>query len=250
MKKHDGKIRSRGGTVCLCCGLLLAAQFAAYSQTPAGDQVRRGKQAFYEAEFEQTLTLMQLALTDSNLARADKFDANLYRAFALIRQNSPADSVRSYLIRAVTVDPGRELDANLMPPDLYEPFMFARQSTMGGVCILTEPDSAIAICYDRRIGKSVSLNTPASFHNLVSGEYELLVHATGYRDFHQALLVKSGKIDSIAVRLARLSKPWYKTWWAMGGAGACAVLAWVVFHGDSTEPLQKESDLPIPPSRP
>ncbi len=234
--------------VLFACNLPIP--FSAIAQTSTGDQVRQGMQAFYEAEFEQALVYLQQALRDTTLTPSQRFDAHLYSAFSLIRQSGQQDSIRSQLVSAVTTDPSRELDANLMPPDLYEQYAFVRQSMMGGVRIITEPESAVAIFYDRRIGKSVSLNTPASFYNMISGDYELLIHLEGYRDYRQSVQVRPGKTDSLHVSLNHLSRPWYKTWWAMGGAGVCAALVWLVFQDDGSEATTKEGDLPLPPSRP
>jgi hypothetical protein len=233
---------------CFILLLLLVARL--FGQTPSNELVQKGLNAFYQAEFEQAQRIMKTALIDKTLSLSDRFDAHLYSAFSLIRQVGHPDSIRSHFVKAVSIDPSRELNTNLIPPDLYEQYVFVRQATMGGMLIDCKPAQVIAICYDSRTGKSVSMSTPASFINLVAGEYQVVLSAPGYRDLQTRIQVHAGRTDSVSFQLSRLSRPWYKTWWVWGGGGTCALLAWFVFHGKESEEARTDSDLPIPPQRP
>jgi hypothetical protein len=228
--------------------LLMAA--ISSSQEESGRMVRKGQEAFYQAEFEQAHAIMRQVLRDSAAAAHDRFDAHLFSAFSLIRQNADQDSIRSHFQQAVLIDPARELDANLIPPDLYDQYVLVRQAAMGGVTILSKPAQAVAICYDPRAGKSISMNTPAAFLNLYAGEYEIVLHALGHRDLQTMIKVLPGRTDSLFFQLSQLPKPWYKKWWAWGGGGACAALAFFALQDSGDKASAKGNELPLPPARP
>jgi hypothetical protein len=216
------------------------------------NRVKDGIDAFYQAEFEKSGTLLRSALLSDSLSLGDRFDAHLYLAFTLIRENGHADSSRSHLEQAVALDPNRDLDSNLIPPDLYEQYLIVRQSSMGGLAIFTQPPNAVAILYDRRTGRSISIRTPAHFVNLVKGEYDLLLHLEKYADVQKVLTVQSGRTDSLSYDMPLQRKAWYKRWYTWSGGGAALLLAWFVLHRDDggKEPALPEKDLPVPPKRP
>ena len=234
----------------ICCLLLLIIGAPAHSQDANAELVRQGRNAFYQAEFEEAQGIMARVLSVPRLTTAERYEAHLYTAFSLIRLNGHPDSIRYHLARAMTIDPARELDANLIPPDLYEQYALVKASTMGGMRIHTHPVQAVAIFHDRRTGKSISMNTPAAFLNLAAGEYDLLLQAPGRQDVQTIIQVQPGRTDSLTFELIRLTKPWYKTWWAWSSGGACAVLAWLVFSDQDENGKAANNDLPMPPSRP
>jgi len=230
--------------------LLMLAGTIGYGQSVKVDRVQKGVEAFYQAEFEAAQTIMRRALSDPTLPASDRFDAHLYYAFSLIRLNGQPDSIRSHLQQAVAIDPGRELNTHLIPPDLYEQYHFVRQANMGSLWIESDPSAAIAVCYDRRSGKSVSMNTPAAFLNLNAGEFDFLLHAPGHDDLQTVIQVHAGRTDTLFFQLGKLSKPWYRSWWALGGGGASILLAWFIFNREDDTGGKDHSELPLPPSRP
>lgn len=215
-------------------------------------RVKAGIDAFYQAEFETSGTLLRAALSSDSLSPADRFDAHLFLAFTIIRENGDPDSSRFHLEQAMALEPNRDLDSNLIPPDLYEQYVMVRQSSMGGLVILTQPADAVAILYDQRSGRSVSIKTPAHFVNLVKGEYDLLLHLEKYAKVQKILSVQSGRTDSLSFDLQPMGKSWYKRWYTWSGGGAALLLAWFVLNRDSGSdtPVQPETDLPVPPKRP
>jgi hypothetical protein len=215
-------------------------------------RVKAGVDAFYQAEFEKSGLLLRAALASDSLSLSDRFDAHLYLAFTAIRENGHPDSSRAHLEQAVALDPNQDLDSNLIPPDLYEQYLIVRRSSMGGLVIRTQPPAAVAILYDRRSGRSISMKTPAHFVNLAKGEYDLLLHNEKYADVQKLLTIQSGRTDSLTVDLQLLGKAWYKRWYTWSGGGAAVLLTWFVLSRESgsDKPAPSETDLPMPPKRP
>ncbi len=232
--------------------IMMAWSAAMWARAIDDGRVKDGIDAFYQAEFETSARLFCAALASDSLSLSDRFDAHLYLAFALIRENGHPDSSRSHFEQAVALDPNRALDANLIPPDLYEQYLMVRQTSMGGVIIYTQPVQAVAILYDRNTGRSISMRTPAHFVNLVKGEYDLLVHQDGFNELQETVTLQAGRTDSLYFELPPLARAWYKRWYTWGGGGALLLAAWFVLNRDdgNGKPLLPEGDLPAPPKRP
>ena len=222
-----------------------------WSQEAGLRQLLEGKKYFWEAKFDRAVSTLRQVVGAKRVRTEHRFEAYLYLGFVLMRQNAPSTEVRSAFEQAIKLDPKREIDAAVIPPDLVARFNRVRDSLVGCIYVTSEPlDVEFVVVYEDSV--LYSLRTPSLVCEVTNRSYELLVTDPQYMEQFSSLPLTAGKVDTLSVKLVRDSshekgqKAW--TWFARGGivATAFAVLYKTVLEGGATE----TEILPGPPGRP
>jgi hypothetical protein len=237
--------------------LLSLLMFVAGSTAPLQAQevtdpnVLKGIDLFYSARFEESVEILQQAVIDNvNLTGDDRFAAFLYLGFCRIRQNADDELITMHLTEAIRIDPDIQLDAEKIPPDLFERFLSIRPKVLGGLIIVTDPPAASILLVEPGSNRIRNEYAPTAFHNLFEGSYELFVAKEDYETEISTVQIKAGVTDTLVFRLAKNKKPIYKRWWAWGGGLVTGYLIYELLDRDEGEKPRPSSDLPAPPQRP
>ncbi len=236
--------------ILLLAVALLLTTSSLSAQDQALQKLVHGKKFFWEAKFDEALNSLKevLAIPDANVEYL--FEANLYSGFVLMRQNASSTEVREAFTKAIRLDPRRQLDKMVIPPDLTEPFDKLRNELVGCWYITSEPEEVDLVGVQ---GDSILFDetTPLQICDLVSKSYQLLFTEDGYEQQFIPLELTAGKTDTVHVKLGKTyasssGKKGLK--WAIRGgilAAAGAVLyKTVIESGTSAE------NLPSPPVHP
>ncbi|NIR52393.1 hypothetical protein GWO43_27545, partial [candidate division KSB1 bacterium] len=183
------------------------------------------------------------------------FEAYLYMGFVLTRQNAPLYEVNAAFEQAVKMDPKRQLDELVIPPDLTEKFNAVRDQLVGCLYVTTEPiDANLMVVQNDSI--VFNMATPTVLCELVNRNYQLLLTKEDYEEQFMPLNLTAGTTDTLFVTLKpSLSSSKQKKgkksawgWVARGGivAAAAAVLYKTVVEGGD----ENLEELPAPPDRP
>lgn len=230
--------------------ILLTITAASQAQDEALQKLVHGKKFFWEAKFDEALKSLKEVLAVPEAKTEYLFEAYLYTGFVLLRQNASSTEVRDAFSRAITLDPRRQLDRLVIPPDLTEPFDEVKAGLVGCLYITSEPEEVDLVAVK---GDSILFDetTPLLICDLVSKSYQLLLTEDGYEQQFIPLQLAAGKTDTLHIKLNKTyasgsSKKGLK-WVVRGGilAAAGAVLYKTVI--DSGTPADK---LPVPPSHP
>jgi hypothetical protein len=227
----------------------------AFSQDISHDGVRNGIEAFYMADFEEAMRLLQEAIINEILSNEEEFYAHVYVGFCHIRHNSDVGSAQLYFQRAIQVDPDEQLDPKKIPPDLYNAFMSVKNSMLGTIIVASEPEGATAVLINPSTNDVKRGRTPETFSSLPTNVYQILVSKNGYETYSSTVNVQAGATDSVKVTLLENKSSFWLTYWPYG-AGALAASAAVIAivsgggDGDKAPPSATRETLPQPPQRP
>ncbi|MBN2000885.1 hypothetical protein JW935_25295 [candidate division KSB1 bacterium] len=223
-----------------------------FAQTVTDNMVQQGINEFYAARFEDAIQTLQNAVINNQLSPLDLFNAHLYIAFSLIRQNSDTDHIKLNIIEAIKAKPDVELDIKKIPPDLIQQYSELRSNLLGNLLILTDPTNVSVLLINRDDNKLYNEYSPARFDNLFMGEYDLILAKDEFSTLTAGVSVQPGKTDTLVYTLTKKEIPFYKNWYYIGGAGAALtsiLLIWQPWDGggDGKKPV---ANLPGPPARP
>ncbi len=224
---------------------------AVFGQDQALQQLIHGKKFFWEAKFEDALQSLKDVTLSTDAKPEYLFEAYLYTGFVLLRQNASSTEVKAVFAKAIAIDPNRELDEMVIPPDLIDPFDEVKEELVGCLYVTSEPEEIDLVGVK---GDSILFDetTPLTICELISKKYQLLLTEDGYEQQFIPLELHAGKTDTLHVKLNksyadRNSKKGLK--WAIRGgilATAGAVLYTTVISGSDTP----AADLPAPPLHP
>ena len=138
-------------------------------------------------------------------------------------------------------------DADQIPPDLFDTFINLRESLVGSLLILPEPEDASVILFNSRYGSRVSPMTPALFDDLLESSCQIVVAKEGYFTKSFEFMIQPGKSDTITVVLEQ--KASYLRRFGPWGAGVLALGALWLSQQKESE-TEKEQSLPGPPGHP
>ena len=226
----------------------------AFSQDTALQDLIHGKKFFWEAKFDKAFTSLRNVTTITTARKDYLFEAYLYIGFVLIRQNAPLTEVRNVFKQAISIDPERDLDKSIIPPDLASPFNEIKQQMVGCLHIKSVPDkiNVMGVAGDSILFEST---TPFSICDLVTHDYELLFTTEGYEQKLMPLNLIPGNKDTLLVQLSSIYAKKTKRRglkWAIGGgvlATAGAIVYKTVLAGDDDGGGVIEVILPAPPPR-
>jgi hypothetical protein len=232
--------------------LLCFAIIPLRSQNISHEFVAKGIEAFYAADFEESMRILQNAIINEPLGDEELFFAHLYVGFCHIRLGSDAATVRLYFQRAITLLPDRELDPMRIPPDLYDAFIAVKNSLLGAIIVHSDPLDATAILINPKGNKVDRKSTPALFRNLLENSYQVVVSKSGYDTFSTDARVSAGVSDTLNVTLLKRQKSFVAKYWPYGaGAIAAGAAIIAIISGGGDEPSMKPpTTLPDPPARP
>jgi len=222
------------------------------AQGISNKSVQSGVEAFYMADFEAAKTQLQDAVIDAPLSELDLFYAHLYIAFCNIRLNRDLEAVRLLFTRAVKIRPHMELDPTKIPPDLYDRFIAVREEIITSLVVITEPEDASVVVVEPETEAISSKTSPAIFHNLLEGSYQVLVSKEGFHTWARSIEVDPGKVDTLTITLLQKQKSFFAKAWPYGaGAVAAGVVVYAITLSNKSEPNPPfKPDLPGPPNRP
>ena len=234
----------------VCYAVLFAA--SVYAQNISHDLVKKGIDAFYMADFEEAQRILQNAIINEFLSDDELFYAYLYVGFCHIRQESDAETVHLYFQRAAMTKPNMALDPMKIPPDLYDAFTAVGRAVLGNIVVLTEPLDASVILIEPSANQIGRKTTPAIFHNLLEGSYQVLVSKDGYDAWSKRIKLHAGATDTLNVVLVEKGeKSFFAKFWPYGaGALAATAIILVATNRGDDEPPASKPDLPYPPPRP
>ncbi len=227
---------------------------AVFTQQISHRDVKSGIEAFYMADFEEAMRLLQSAIINEILSDEEEFYAHLYVGFCHVRHNSDMGSAQLYFQRAVQIKPDENLDPNKIPPDLYSAYMAVKNSMLGTVIVASEPPGASVVLINPSTNDVERGRTPETFANLPTNVYQVLVSKNGFESYSSSVNVRAGGVDSVKVTLVEAeNSSWLKYW--PYGAGALAASAAILAlttggHGEKTPPNATRETLPQPPQRP
>ena len=233
--------------------LLFCLAIPAFSQNISHEFVKKGIEAFYEADFEEAMRLLQSAIINEPLGDEEQFYAHLYVGFCHIRMGSGMNSVQLYFQKAITILPQEELDPIKIPPDLYNAFVSMKRRELGTIIVHSEPLDANVMLIEPATSRVDRKKSPAHFDNLRPASYQVLVSKSGYDTFSSIVDVQPGGYDTLNVILFEGHKSFFAKYWAYG-AGAlvatAAIFAITTGGGDEPPPAKPPVVLPDPPDRP
>jgi len=230
--------------------LLLVTAATSQAQDEALQKLVHGKKFFWEAKFDEALKSLKEVLAVPEAKTEYLFEAYLYSGFVLLRQNASSTEVRDAFSKAITLDPRRQLDRMVIPPDLTEPFDEVKNELVGCLYITSKPEEVDLVGVK---GDSILFDetTPLLICDLVSRSYQLLLTEDGYEQQFIPLELTPGKTDTLHVSLNKTyasggGKKGLK-WIVRGGilAAAGAVLYKTVIDSGT-----RADNLPVPPSHP
>jgi len=234
-------------------GALFTTATAGFGQDRALQHLIQGKKLFWEAKFDQALGALRQAVGVRDAKTEYLFEAYLYMGFVLTRQGAPNSDIDAAFEQAIKLDPSRELDEMLIPPDLTERFNAVRDELVGCLYVVTDPPdlNLVVVQNDSVLYRETA---PATICDLVSRDYQLLFTKEGYEQQLIPLDLEAGIVDTLRVTL-ELSLQTDKGgtgllgWLARGGVAvaAAAVIYKTVLEGGADSNLR---ELPAPPDRP
>lgn len=244
-------------SILLILSSLLLYPITSWGQDIALQHLIQGKKFFWEAKFDQAVTELEKVVETEGAKQEYLYDAHLYMGFILVRQNAPKSEIQETFGRAIRLDPQREVDTAVIPPDLAEAFHETQNQLVGCVYVKTDPDEVGIIGVK---GDSILFNkmTPIRICELVESDFQLLLTRSGYEDQFVPLELTAGITDTLFVTLtpmvAELEQTETKSkkvwpWVFRGGiiAAVGAVLYTTVIEAKGNE---GGNDLPGPPGRP
>ncbi|MBN1480433.1 PEGA domain-containing protein [candidate division KSB1 bacterium] len=203
----------------LCCWMSLA-----FCQNISHETVNRGIEAFFMANFDQAIQILQSAIIDHMLSEEERFYAHLYTGFSHIRQGDDFEIARSHFQQAITLDPRKDLDRTIIPPDLCDAYDAVRNSTLGCLFITSEPHNATVMLIEPKKNQIERQRTPAIYAHLPEKSYQILVTHEGYEIFSSRIEVLAGVSDTMHVTLTPKRKSLLGRYWPYG-AGVLALSA-------------------------
>jgi hypothetical protein len=237
--------------VFLLGSLFITSQ--SWAQDGALQRLIQGKKYFWEAKFTRAATSLKSVVGIKGVKREHRYEAYLYLGFVLMRQNATSTEVNSAFEQAVKLNPKREVDTTVIPPDLATRFNRVRDNLVGCVYVTSDPpDVEFVVLHEDSILYNVT--TPALLCELTNRTYELLVAEDGYEEQFMTLPFAAASLDSVEVTLVpeqssgRGSKKML-TWFARGGivATAAAVIYKTILQSKNEGNVE---NLPGPPARP
>ena len=172
-----------------------------FAQNISDEAVKKGIESFYMADFEEAMNTLQNAIINDVLSDEEQFYAHIFVGFCHIRQGSDPATVNVYFKRAITISPHTELDPMKIPPDLYDAFTGVKNALLGAVVVMSDPLDATVLVIEPSSNAIERKITPAAFHNLLEGSYQVLVSKNGYETFAGSVQVLPGASDTLNVIL-------------------------------------------------
>lgn len=224
-------------------------------QNISQEVVKSGIEAFYMADFEEAMRLLQSAIINDILSDEEAFYAHLYVGFCHIRHNSDMGSAQLYFQRAIHIDPTEELDPTKIPPDLYNAFVSVKNAMLGTVIIISDPSDASVVLINPSTNDVKRGHTPQTFSNLPTNVYQILVSKNGYEIYSSSVDVQAGSADSVNVTLLETENSFFLKYWPYGAGAIVASAAILAItsgggHGDKPPASVTRETLPGPPQRP
>lgn len=234
--------------VLLLPGWLLMARAAPGAQTHASDLLKQGIEYFYVARFDEAVLTLRQAIKAGGLNKTEIFDAYVHIGFSLIRSNGQAMLIDQAFAQAIKIDPARNLNSLKVPPDLIQRFDEVRNKIVGGLVVIVRPPEASVMMLQPDYNIELVGISPATFKDLLIGEYNLLISKSRYQTALKTAMLKPGKVDTLYVILNEKPKPFYRQWWAWGSglAIASAAVTYFALSGKEAEPPIVARELPPP----
>lgn len=227
-----------------------------FSQTQALQNLINGKKAFWEAKFNRALSSLNKVISEQNIKDEYMFEAHLYTGFILVRQNATNSEINASFGNAVRLQPGRELDEMIIPPDLIAPFNEVRNSLVGCLYIESYPPEVniVGVNADSIL---FTETTPFMLCDLNKNDYQLLISELGYQEEFMPIKLVAGRVDTLLIQLIpileRSQKKSTLKWILSGSAliAGSAILYTTVLSGDDGGGGTGTGEtLPGPPVRP
>jgi hypothetical protein len=197
-------------------------------------EVSQGIAEFYEANFEEATATLMDAISEKDLNRTDLFNAYLYLAFSLVRNNAPEEAIEMAFKGSIRINPAYELDVFKIPPDLISRFNSIRSQMVGGLYVVSNPREASVLGVQREENLTIMGKTPIIFEKQLIGEYNLLISKDLYEDKYMNVEIKPATIDTLYITLTQLPKPVHKRWWMWaGGIIVLTILINLMLHKNS-----------------
>lgn len=243
--------------ICLF-GFCLTQTSSAFGQDKALQQLalrqlNQGKTFFWEAKFDQSLQALRQVIRIPDATTEHLLEAYLYIGFALTRQNASNSEVEAAFEQAIMLDPTRELDEEVIPPDLTDRFNSVRDELVGCLYITSEP-RGVKLMVVQEDSVLYHVPSPTVLCELADEDYQLLATKDGFEEHLYPLELIAGETDTLFVTLAQGltsdKKGKKKVWgWVVRGsiAAATATVLYMTFVEGSGDGL---ADLPGPPDRP
>ncbi len=237
----------------VCISLLTIS--VCWGQEQVLDNLILGKKLFWEAKFEESISHLKKVVESNTKNKEYLFEAYLYMGFSLARQNAHQAKIDSTFEQAIKIDPKRNLDELVIPPDLAEEFHNVRDKLVGCAYVNSEPIGAELMGVR---GNNILFieTTPAHICEL-SATFQLHFSKQGYDGYVIPVKLKPGMVDTLFVKLNPLitqKSRGTKLWpWIGGGivVSTAAVLFKTVIGGGGGNGGGVElEDLPGPPDRP
>ncbi len=230
-------------------------QSLAFSQGQALQSLINGKKAFWEAKFSRALSSLNKVISEQNVKDEYLFEAHLYIGFILVRQNATNSEINASFEKAVRLQPIRELDEMIIPPDLIEQFNKVRNSLVGCLYIESYPPEVniVGVNADSIL---FTETTPYTICDLTKNDYQLLISELGYQEEFMPIKLVAGKVDTLMIQLIPILEKGKKKKtlkWVLGGSAlvaGSAILYSTVLSGGGDGGTGTGESLPGPPIRP
>lgn len=196
----------------------------AFCQTIFHEAVSSGIEAFFRADFAGAIQILQGAINDHVLSDEERFYAHLYIGFCHLRLGNDFAIVRSHFQQAITIDPEKELDHTIIPPDLCDAYMSIKELLLGRLFVTSEPPGVSVMLIEPKMNRIERQRTPAIFAHLPTSTYQLVLAHADFALHSAEVIVKAGVSDTVNVQLSPKRKSFVKRY-ALYGAGALAVAA-------------------------
>jgi hypothetical protein len=213
----------------------------------------KGKEFFWQAQFDSAGLLLQKVIEKEDATRDEICEAHIFLAFTLSRMDMPEVVVEHHFTQAIKMDLNKQLDEVRVPPDLVARFNIVRANLVGCVYLSCDPAPAeVAVVVDTLLYRK---DAPGHFCGLLGEEYHLVVTKPGYSSKIIAFFPTAGDADSLFVQLNPSSQVVEKSkkrvwpWLAIGG-GVVATTTVLLLRGDSPQQQEPTFVLPEPPVRP
>ncbi|MDZ7722363.1 MAG: hypothetical protein U5R06_05940 [candidate division KSB1 bacterium] len=229
--------------------IMMIAAAGMISGQEADIEIDRGIQAFYQAEFEQSIQILQNVLNRDTLEKSDLFRIHLYIAFSKYRLGYLVENITMHLRLAAQARPDTVLDSAKFPPDLTDRYDSVRGETVGSLLVTSHPDSASIVLLDLETHEIEEHVTPYRLYGIERKRYSIVVSKQGWKAFTGAATLQPSKSEILNVTLKASKPAVLKKYWPYG-AGILVAGVLVLAQFVDTDSDNEKKSLPLPPDRP
>ena len=234
--------------------LILSSLFrdSFYAQEKTQQKVLKGIQLFWNARFDESIEVLQEAISLDSLDQDELSSAYLYTGFSLVRLGGQSELINQNFRQAIKTNSRLELDSFKIPPDLLNRFDKIRKEMIASVYITSNPIDAKVIGYSENKEIKFQGETPFLSEDLLAETYEILLLKKDYQEKKLIVNLSPAAVDTFDITLKSNEKPFYKKWWTWVGEGVAiaSIFAIVSTKKSSKTQAMHSSDLPMPPDHP